>query len=641
MRHLFGQSIVLIVAVGGLLAQTQPRQLSCVLIPTINRASSVQASEGKFKEVLLDSMRESRFCAVQELTDNPEPDTLFILSSISKANRFDIQGPILNGRRLNQANFDVTAQVSIVNLTAGEVTYQRSVVGESQFDGVPSAADTEAYFQKAALGALREAANRLVSEYHPGTEYGKVVRSTSTAVMVSVGRKNGIGLQRLEVIGNDGRLLGLLRVRIAEAAYSVCSLEFGEAPEGAAVRSVGVNSHTSGIKPRYAILPIDLPESLVRLGIDGSRAADSLQSSLFSANSLSMLSPIYNDDLLKGQDVLERKTSFNTLDVKNRREQPDGFIEAKVTEASVGRQQSDAGVRLIFRVFVQVRLIDGLSRQVHAQFYRTEIHDEVIKPGIREIAPENPVYFIDLIDKAFRGVVEDLKTKDVSVPIRGQVSANTNAFEIHFDGVSRCSAGQSFLVLRSDGAKDYPELRLIGIGAMQPRAEACTAVPRVANEQFQPGDLVRADYQFRKNPFASSSLLFSARGDSESAPYLEAAVGDLLPIAANSDPWAEVGELFDKPELPYDQAIGCTAVFAFRHDPPQNIDGGVALRSVGTLEWQGYSCALKPQRLGNTVTVQWKNALTEVPYEFYRGQAVRAIAFELVKRAVRDAQLPH
>src|SRR5215831_3696821 len=180
---------------------------ACVIQPTSwpsNLSGVLPFSDGNELALLIaDRLRTTNFCIPVELNRQSEPprNALYVLSAISRADRFQIKVPQYSGGQITQENFDVTAELRFAAIRTGEAFYSRAVTAESIFKGVrPDSAQVSQLVSSAAVKAVTTVTEAAVREYRPGVIEGHIVRSGSVNVFVDRGRRQSLGMERLEVL---------------------------------------------------------------------------------------------------------------------------------------------------------------------------------------------------------------------------------------------------------------------------------------------------------------------------------------------------------------------------------------------------------------------------------------------------------
>src|SRR5215831_8249867 len=180
---------------------------SCVILPTYlpaNLSGILPFSDGnELARSIAVRLRAGNFCVPLELVRQSEAprNALYVLSAISRADRFQIKGPEYSGGQITQENFDVTAELRFADIRTGEAFYSRAVTAESIFKGVrPDSAQVSQLVSSAAVKAVTTVTEAAVREYRPGVIEGHIVRSGSVNVFVDRGRRQSLGMERLEVL---------------------------------------------------------------------------------------------------------------------------------------------------------------------------------------------------------------------------------------------------------------------------------------------------------------------------------------------------------------------------------------------------------------------------------------------------------
>src|SRR5205823_4211466 len=115
---------------------------SCVILPTswpANLSGTLPFSDGnELARQIAARLQAVNFCVPLKLDRDSEApkNALYVLSAISRADRFQIKGPEYSGGQITQENFDVTAELRFADIRTGEAFYSRAVTAESIFKGI-------------------------------------------------------------------------------------------------------------------------------------------------------------------------------------------------------------------------------------------------------------------------------------------------------------------------------------------------------------------------------------------------------------------------------------------------------------------------------------------------------------------------
>jgi len=619
---------------------------SCVILPTVwpaNLSGKLPFSNGDgLARLIAVRLRAVNFCVPLELdrqSDAPG-NALYVLSAISRADRFQIKGPEYSGGQITQENFDVTAELRFADIRTGEAFYSRAVTAESIFKGIqPDSPQVAQLFSSAAVKAVTAVTEAATREYRPGVIEGRIARTASGNVFVNRGRQHSLGMESLEVLDENEKTAGKVQIHLVLDSYSIGKIVWGNAPLGARVRTVGANlAIKSG--PRHAVVVVPLPKELLSRGISEVEIADWSQTALGRVDSLALLAPVLSNSFFDQQEYTVTRTGGLNRDVLNQREQPDAFAIVSVREVSSGVIDMGISARRLYRVGVFLQLIDAWTNEVEFSSFRYQTSEQVIKEKIRDIGEDTSV-FRDLLQAALKAIADDVRTAGGMQSVRGQVvRSQEGSSVVRLQGHSSCRAGKRYRVYADHhDHPSYPLLQPSAVVKVERGSAAECVVQIVTGKQPAEGDPVLNDGYVSANVVGAT--VYGVEADSATRPYAYPAVSMSSAADPETDTWGLLDStVFPKPALTPVSRDVCNLRVTIAFDPHVQQADATAIRGVATIApaSSASGCSTISKTLPYTLSVRAGNAAP--PLDYYRGEVARTLVFELVKRFVVENSRP-
>jgi hypothetical protein len=612
---------------------------SCVILPTSWPASLKDVlpfSDGnQLKELITDRLRAANFCVPLELNRQSEAprDVLYVWSAISRADKFLIKGPEYSGGQITQENFDVTAELRFVDIRTGEAFYSRAVTAQSIFKGVrPESAQVSQLFYSAAVKAVTTVTDAAIREYRPGVIEGRIVRTEGGKVYVDRGRPHSLGMGLLRVLDESGETAGTVRINQVMDFYSIGEVEWGNAPPGARIRTLGANLKIKS-GPRYAVVVAPLPKELLSRNITAVEIADWSQTALGEVDSLALLAPVLSGSFFDQQEFVLTQTAGLNRDVLNQyAETPDGFAVVSVRSVSSGAIDIGVSARHLYRVGVFLQLIDRSTNEVQFSSFRHQTSEQITKKGIRDFGDDTSVYR-DLLQAALKAIAGEMRSAGEVQSLRGHVVSGRDGLHVvRFQGNNGCRPGKKYSV-HADQHDDpsYPRLENRAVVVVERGASAECAVRILVGKEPAAGDPLFNDGYV--SALLPGNIVYAVDADAATLPYAYPAVA----MSSAADPEIDIWELlkdtvFRRPELTPVSRDVCRLRVTIAYDPPVRTDGATAIRGVATIApaSSAAGCSRGSQTLPYTLRVRAGNAT--LPLDYYRDEVAHTLVFELVKR---------
>jgi len=615
---------------------------SCAVQPTswlANLSGVLPFPDGnELAQLIAVRLRAVNFCVPLELDRQSEPprNALYVLSAISRADRFQIKGPEYAGGQITQENFDVTAELRFADIRTGEAFYSRAVTAQSIFKGVrPDDAQVSQLFSSAALKAVTAVTDAAIREYRPGVIEGRIVRTRNANVFVDRGRRHSLGMELLEVLDANEKTAGTVRINLVLDSYSIGKVESGTAPLGARIRTSGTNLKIKS-GPRYAVVVPPLPEELLSRGISEVEIADWSQTALGRVDSLALLAPVLRHSFFDRQEFIVTRTGGLNRDVFNQRENPDAFAVVFVRDVSSGVIDIGVSARRLYRVGVFMQLIDGLTKEVQFSSFRYQTSDQVIKDKVRDIGEDTSI-FRDLLQAALNAIADQLRTAGAVRSVRGHVTCcQEESTVVRFQSSTGCRTGHRYKVY-ADHHDDpsYPLLEYSAVAIVKSGSSDECALEIRAGTQPAKGDPLF--YDGWESASLASAIIYDVDADAGTRPYAYPAVSMFSAAEPEIDAWGLVDStVFQRPALTPLPRDVCNLRFTITYDPPVRQADATLIRAVATIAPAPSSaaCSTTSKTLPYTLTVRAGNAAA--PLDYYRGDVARTLVFELVKRFMAE-----